>query len=309
MKLLTMGCKLLAFRYLHADVLEINKGGQRRQLFWGWVIPAVLLLAAFTTRSGAQITILHNFGDGSVPGDGWSPTAAVMQGPDGNFYGTTYESPSVNGTVFEMTPSGTETLLYTFTFGTYGPACNLLYYNGNLIGTTELGGVSGGQNGSYGTVFATSLSGTTTLWHEFHNGSVPHDGWDPYAGVSLGSDGFLYGTTRAGGIYNKGTIYKIDPTNQKLTVVHSFSGSGYGPWASLILANDGNYYGTTTLSTTVVKDGYIMGGIFKMTPKGEVSFLYKFKTTGPAGYLPYAPPIQATDGNFYGTAVGGGRIP
>jgi len=277
---------------------RISHGHELR--IWRTVVPLLLLLCGLVGRSDAQLTILHNFGDGSAPDDGWSPEGGVIQGSDGNFYGTTYE----NATVFQMTPSGTVTTLYAFTFGTYGPASDLLEYGGNLIGTTELGGIVGGQAGSYGTVFATPLSGTTTFWHEFKDGSVPDDGFAPYGSLILGSDGFLYGTTKLGGAHNKGTIYKIDPTDQKLTIVHSFRAGNGEPWAGLLLAKDGNYYGTTTAS---LKTANAFGGIFKMTPSGKVSFLYTFTTSSAAGYLAYAGLIQASDGNFYGVATSGGK--
>jgi uncharacterized repeat protein (TIGR03803 family) len=271
-------------------------------MIWAWVVPLLLFLCGFSSKTDAQLTILHNFGDGSVPNDGWSPQAGVIQGSDGNFYGTTYLNPSeANGTVFQMTPSGTVTILYTFTSNTYGPTCELFDYNGTLIGTTELGGVSGGKAGSYGTVFATPISGTTEFWHEFHDGSVPHDGWAPFGGVILGSDGFLYGTTIKGGTHGEGTIYKIDPTTQKLSIVYSFGASANEPWAALLLASDGNYYGTTSVGTE--NDG----AIFKMTPEGKVSVVYEFPASGATGVNVRQPLIQASDGNFYGVATAGGK--
>jgi uncharacterized repeat protein (TIGR03803 family) len=304
MKVRTSMRKLLISRGLRGSLQGANNrsfGGQILMTL-GRLVSISFLLCGFVGRSEAQLTILHNFGDGSVPDDGWTPESGLIQLSNGNFYGTTYLNPDANGTVFQMTPSGAVTILYTFTFGTYGPSSSLLYYGGGLVGTTPLGGIAGGKSGSYGTVFATALSGTTSFWHEFKDGTVPHDGANPYGSLIVGSDGFLYGTTIFGGTHNEGTIYKIDPANQKVTIVHSFSAGSSGPWGALVLAKDGNYYGTTTVSSTA----NTFGGIFKMTPEGKVSILYTFTTSGAAGYLAYAPLIQATDGNFYGVTVGGG---
>src|SRR5260370_11612951 len=299
MELLTMSGKLLTRGYLHghvseADSRDLHRG---RLAVWGWVIPIVLLVCTFAVKSDAQLTILHNFGDGSVPGDGAAPESGLTLAPDGNFYGTTENTAEgLNGTGYQITPPGTETILYTFQFETELGFSNLFYYSGDLIGPSGLGGVLGGKAGSYGLVYATPVSGTTAFWHKFHDGTVPHDGSDPRGGLILGSDGFLSGTTTFGGANNLGTIYKIDPTTQKLTIVHSFSKESSAPWAGLLLANDGSYYGTTTGSSAATD----FGGIFKMPPKGKVSFVYKFTLSGTAGYFDYTPLIQASDGNFYG---------
>jgi uncharacterized repeat protein (TIGR03803 family) len=124
-------------------------------------------------------------------------------------------------------------------------------------------------------------------------------------------DGNFYGTTYAGGIEGtngpSGTLFKITPTGQ-LTTLHSFCANGpgggcpdgYYPYAGLVQALDGNFYGTTTGGGT-----HDLGIIFKITPTGTLTTLYSF--TGEAdGYSPQAGLVQATDGNFYGTAAGGG---
>jgi uncharacterized repeat protein (TIGR03803 family) len=158
----------------------------------------------------------------------------------GTLYGTTYGNPAIgNGTVFSVTPSGTETVLYSFKGGSdgAGPRAGLLEFNGLLYGTTL-----GGGNGN-GTVFNVTLAGTETVVHSFQGGS---DGKDPQAAL-INVHGTLYGTTIYGGAYGAGTVFKVTKTGA-VKVVYSFGSSGandgYEPFASLINLG-GTLYGTT----------------------------------------------------------------
>ncbi len=110
------------------------------------------------------------------------------------------------GTVFEVTPDGTETVLHSFTGGTDGsyPAAGLLRdAKGNLYGTTTGGGSDG-----YGTVFRVTMTGTETVLHSF-TGS---DGYYPIAGLVKDANGNLYGTTEFGGSHGSGTVFKVTRT-------------------------------------------------------------------------------------------------
>jgi uncharacterized repeat protein (TIGR03803 family) len=246
----------------------------------------------------AQLTILHSFGDGSVPNDGAIPMAGLIQAPDNNFYGTTSEQAGNlyhgNGTVFELTLAGSVHIVHDFVLGQHmEPAAALLYYNGELLGTTL-----GGGDQDNGTVFRTKLTGKTARWHEFTGA----DGSNPQSSVILGSDNNLYGTTFGGGSADAGVVFKISPTlPHTLTVLYSFAftqGEGANPIAGLFLAQDGNYYGTTGF------EGGPKGGglIFQLTPGGQLTYIYQF----PKNDIPNAPLIQDQNGNFYGTDLGGG---
>ena len=169
------------------------------------------------------------------------PEAGLVQGSDGNFYGTTYVGgANGDGTVFKTTPSGTLTTLYSFA-GSDGdtPVAGLVQSrDGNFYGTTSAGGVNDG-----GTVFKITPSGTlTTLYSFAGNGS---DGANPFAELVQGSDGNFYGTTLSGGENNDGTVFKITPSGT-LTTLYSFAGSdGDQAYAGLVQGSDGNFYGTT----------------------------------------------------------------
>ena len=118
------------------------------------------------TPSGTE-TVLYSFAGGS---DGEHPYAGVIQGSDGNFYGTTYQGgASGYGTVFKVTPSGTETVLYSFAGGSSdgaNPEAGLTQgSDGNFYGNTSAGGAS-----NLGTVFELTPGGTETILHAFAGG-------------------------------------------------------------------------------------------------------------------------------------------
>jgi uncharacterized repeat protein (TIGR03803 family) len=114
--------------------------------------------------------------------------------------------------------------------------------------------------------------------------------------LAQGRDGNLYGNTPSGTVNGAGGVFKLTPAGA-LTVLHSFSGLSDGgtPYGGLTLATDGNFYGTTYGGGTA---GF--GTVFKITPAGTLTTLYSF-TDATDGSEPYAPPVQGTDGNFYGT--------
>ena len=255
----------------------------------------------FKTNSSGSVTILHNF---TISGtDGCEPTARLLQGSDGNFYGTTsFCGSDSGGTVFKITASGTLTALHEFEPGQGDggePYAGLVQASdGNFYGTTTQGGTQHGN----GTVYKITPGGTVTILHSF----ACTEGCAPYGGLAQGSDGNLYGTTRDGGTngFNYGTVFKI-ATNGTFTLLHTFEGSDGGePYASLIQATDGNFYGTTSSA-----GAHGAGTIFKITPGGTLTTLYSFCAGGypcADGQEPYGPLLQATNGNFYGTTYIGG---
>jgi uncharacterized repeat protein (TIGR03803 family) len=259
------------------------------------------------TPDGTE-TVLYSFAGGSS--DGEYPQAGLIQGSDGNLYGTTYAGGTGNvGTVFRIGLDGTETVLYSFVGSSSAGASSsdgaLPYGNliqgsdGNFYGTTILGGTGG-----YGTVFRVTSGGAETVLHSFTGGS---DGLEPFAGLIQGTDGSFYGTAQGGGggTYTYGTVFKITAAGV-LTVVHTFTGGasdGAFPYSNLILGTDGNFYGTT-FEGGGSGNGY--GTIFRVTPAGAEAVVYSFAGGSTDGNYPIGGLIQATDGNFYGMTQSGG---
>jgi uncharacterized repeat protein (TIGR03803 family) len=248
----------------------------------------------FNITPGGTLTTLHFFS--TLGSDGRNIRAGLVQGTDGNFYGTTQQGgTSGHGTVFRITPSGTLTTLYSFAVSDgASPYAGLVQgTDGNFYGTTDAGGTGG-----YGTVFKITPSGTLTTLHSFP--AFVGDGLYPDAALVQGSDGNFYGTTNGGGASGSGTVFKIT-AGGTLTTLYSFAWpDGQSPAAALIQGSDGNFYGTTYSGGAICS----CGTVFKITPAGTLTTLHSF--AGSDGYSPAAALIQGTDGNFYGTTYYGG---
>ena len=262
----------------------------------------------FKISTNGALTSLHSFTGGN---DGAGPQAALVQGSDGNFYGTTEQGGTNggNGTVFKMSTTGALTSLYSFTGGRDGGgplAAVVQGTDGNFYGTTEGGGAR-----NVGTVFKISANGMLTSLYSFSGGN---DGGNPYAGLVQGNDGNFYGTTAYGGTNNAGTVFKIS-ANGMLTSLYSFTGGNDGgnPEASLVQGTDGNFYGTTEDGGMYVGPyGNTYGTVFKISTTGALTTLHSFGAVTNAigvaldGASRQAALVQGSDGNFYGTTGGGG---
>ena len=192
-------------------------------------------------------------------------------------------------------PGGTLTTLHSFDFfGADGsePIGTLVQgTGGDFYGTTIIGGTGCGGQGC-GTVFKITPSGTLTTLHAFDQ----TDGYEPYAGLVQGTDGNFYGTTMYGGANGDGVVFKMTPSG---TVMRLYS------FCSQSDCTDGSFYGTTENGggVTGVCGSEGCGTLFKITPSGTLTTLHEFKPS--EGYFPNAL-VQDTDGEFFGTAGGGG---
>ena len=257
----------------------------------------------FKITSTGTLTTLYSFCSQAGCPDGQFPLASLVQGIDGNLYGTTFFGGGIvdAGTIFKITPSGALTTLYSFcsqsvcTDGS-DPSGLVQSTDGNFYGTTREGGLN-----DYGTVFRITPTGTLTTLHSF--GSQSTDGIYPYAGLVQATDGNFYGTTYVGGGNSSGTVFRIKP-NGTLTTLYAFCSQsgctdGQGPGAGLVQATDGSLYGTT-----VYGGANLDGTVFKVTPTGTLTTLHSFEGTD--GDFPMSALVQGTDGNLYGTTTGGG---
>ena len=244
----------------------------------------------FKMTPQGDVTVLHNFGDGSVIHDGLYP-GQLTQGSDGNFYGVTISN------VFKITPQGNVTVLHSFGDGSVTsdgsePNCLIQGSDGIFYGTTSAGGLYGA-----GTFFKVTSNGNFTILHSFGGGSVINEGKVPLGSVIQASDGNFYGTTQLGGHSNLGSVFKITPQGD-VTILHSFgdgtvTNDGRHPSEGLIHGSDGNFYGLTDESAESGK-----GIVFRITPQGGITIL---DSVPPGGTF-----MQGSDGNFYGTTAYGG---
>ena len=249
----------------------------------------------FRITPAGVLTTLHSFT--GYPADGQDPLGTLIQGSDGNFYGTTAGGGTVEGgTVFRMTPAGGLTILCSLGNGYDGaqPYAGVIQgSDGNFYGTTRLGG-----NGA-GTVFQVTPAGAyTTLYSFAYLGTTA--GSDPIASLVQGSDGNFYGTTETNGVDGAGTVFRITPAGA-FTSLYSFTGNNQTLDGALIQAKDGNFYGTTYYG-----GAHSVGEVFQLTPAGVVTTVYSFGDLPTDGVGPAAALVQGSDGNFYGTTQTGG---
>jgi uncharacterized repeat protein (TIGR03803 family) len=255
------------------------------------------------SRAEAAYKILHEFGDSK--NDGESPYAELIN-VKGTLYGTTGGGGSHGGlgTVFSITKTGKETVLYSFGRNGDGadPEAGLLNANGTLYGTT----LSGGRESYYsaGTVFSVTQSGKEKLLHTFSSPDTyyqPNNGIHPTAGL-IDVNGTFYGTTSQGGLaFYCGIVFSVTMSH-KFKVLHKFCSThndGAQPEAALLDVN-GTLYGTTYYG------GLGDGTVFSITPAGDYRTLYSFGTTHDDGESPASTLINV-NGTLYGTTSGGGN--
>ncbi len=203
----------------------------------------------FKLSTSGQETVLHEFTGGI---DGATPEGSLVLDKSGNLYGTTHAGGVSNaGTVFLVTRTGKEKVLYSFTGGADGaaPIAGLTMDTaGNLYGTTTAGGSSG--NGAVFKLAVPTVAGgpwKESLLYSFGTGT---DGAIPVSGVTLDESGDLYGTTSAGGTYGYGTVFQLKRSKSGWTenILHDFAlGSDGGvPYAGLVLGGKGIFYGAAT---------------------------------------------------------------
>jgi uncharacterized repeat protein (TIGR03803 family) len=259
----------------------------------------------FSSASAQTFTTLVDF-NGT---NGGSPVAELIEGSDGDFYGTTLAGGSSGlGTVFRMTPEGTVTTLFNFNNSTgVNPQGRLLQdRDGNFYGTTSGGGLPNCSLGC-GTVFRISATGNFTSLVRFNKAN----GGTPLAGLAQGRDGNFYGITTFGGSSavdgnsGYGTIFRMTANGALTTLVNFNNANGAYPHAGLTLGTDGNFYGTTQAGGIST-----FGTVFRVTPRGKLTTLVNFECPNGVcakGLSPLGEVIQGNDGNFYGTTSNAGK--
>lgn len=254
------------------------------------------------SKDGSNLTILRSFGTDS---DGVYPMGVIEGKNDGVLYGTTeFGGTNLNGTVFRMSKDGNGyRIIHAFggpsEDGRFPFAGVIEGSDGALYGTTYGGGPS-----SVGTVFKLNKDGTgyrVLLNFNYQNGA------NPVAGLLLGSDSLLYGTTYMGGFSGFGTVFTLNQDGTGFAVLlHNFTGigsppqDGHYPNAAPLEGSDGFLYGTTRSGGT-----NFQGTIYKMSKDGNsYTLLHSFSSSRQGdGSEPAAALVEGTDGALYGTTT------
>jgi uncharacterized repeat protein (TIGR03803 family) len=267
-------------------------------VFAGFVVAAA-------PASAATELVVYSFG--SVANDGIFPAAGLID-VGGTLYGTTANTAGDaprDGTVFSVTPSGVEKVVYSFGSAPHdgaNPQAGLIEVGGKLYGTTYNGGSASG-----GTVFSVTPLGVEKAVYSF--GSVAHDGANPEAAL-IDVGGTLYGTTRYGGRSTQcaggcGTVFSVTRSGVE-KVVYSFgsvANDAVNPQTGLIDVA-GTLYGTTSTGGSAACG---CGAVFSVTPSGVENVVYSFGSVANDGANPQAGLI-VVDGTLYGTTVSGGSV-
>lgn len=243
----------------------------------------------------------------SMPVENARPYGSLTYGFDGNFYGVSspQEDPA---TLFRMTSEGEVTTLFTFT-GISGPhkghepQSHLTQHpNGSLYGMAPYGGEF-----DCGTLFRIDIdelgeASFTTLF-DFTGTSGDYPGTSPVGSLTLGPDGYFYGTTIYGGEFNGGTLFKVSPDGEFTSLHHFNPSTGMSnPETTLILGKDGHFYGSTGNNSSG------NGSLFRTTREGVITSLVEFTGTGGSfkGKRPGRKLAINAEGHFYGVTSQGG---
>lgn len=280
-------------------------------------------------------TVIHSFGRGSD--DGANPKG-LIQGSDGDFYGTTTNGGIQNcvratvqiagppgkyidstgcGVLYKINARGEVAILHYFSGGTDGqqPIPTLVEVgNGEFYGATDTGGIVNNlcDVDGCGLIFRVTTGGQKTTVHPF--GAISADGFRPI-GLTLGTDGILYGTTAVGGAQSQGTVFTVSAEGT-YTILHAFGSLGSGaaayPYGSLVEGSDGNFYGASRYGGIGRFDLCELGcgTLYRISPTGAETMVYAFSETAngafPNGAVPEGSLIAGSDGNLYGLTSYGG---
>jgi uncharacterized repeat protein (TIGR03803 family) len=267
-----------------------------------WLLTLFLMLLPPALHGGFFLTNLASF----YCTNGSMPSGPLGLAADGNFYGTTADGGTGNGTscggggtVFRMTPAGDLSTVVVFgpENGEHPSGRMVQGTNGVLYGTTALGGTSGG-----GTFFQISPSNTVITLFSFGSQSGRH----PYAGLVVGGDGNLYGTTDQDAVgQNLGTIFQVS-SGTNLVTLHQFNQTnGYGP-NFLSVGDDGKIYGSTAGGGAYYDEARPLGfgTVFTVNTDGTFTSLASFGGTN--GYYAGGQIAMGRNGKLYGTTTAGG---
>jgi uncharacterized repeat protein (TIGR03803 family) len=245
---------------------------------------------------GGKVTALHTFEPAQVAGS----SGALIQGNNGNFYGTDIGGGHGAGTIYEATPEGAVTVLYTFcsktdcTDGSTPYGAMIMGSDGNFYGTTYAGGANTTAcNGGCGTLFQITPAGKFTTLYSFCSQANCADGSRPEGGLLQETNGTFYGTTYSGGNDDLGTIYSLSTATTQAPFVKPLQKSANAGATVMILGNNltgatqvlfnGIAAAFTVVSSTEIKAtvpaAASTGTVTVVTPRGTLKTIVIFYVT------------------------------
>jgi uncharacterized repeat protein (TIGR03803 family) len=272
----------------------------------------------FKLSPNGDETVLYSFCSQANCTDGYYPQYGVIMDKSGNLYGTTEVGGASNaGVVYEISPDGTETVLYSFTGGSdgSGPEGVIMDKAGNLYGTTFVGGTiqAGLCSNGCGVVYKLVPDGTkstATVLYAFQGASDAHQ---PGANLIMDKAGNFYGTGNGGACTDRGTVWEVSPKKDGHwtgTVLHSFGcgTDGIAPLGGVIMDKAGNLYGTTPQGGNVsAQCVFGCGTVYEIVPNGAKSTeTVLFDFDGKNGFTPNSGVIMDKAGNLFGATGHGG---
>lgn len=282
------------------------------------------LPAGAVTPLAVSPAFVHSF---TEKPDGAQPLGGLVKGSDGSLYGTTQyggiygydplDNANGNGTIFRIAADGTYSVLYSFQpmttslgnpDGRWPSMALTAATDGSLYGTTPYGGSSDGGVVFHYLTSTGTTSGLSVLRNFVGNDADPN-GSQPEAGVAIGLDGLIYGTTQYGGTVSPddGTVFKVGSDGSNFKVLKSFGNATKAtlPDGQLLAASDGKLYGVTQYYS-----GSPGGALYRIAPSGSgFVILHKFNlsTEGEFYYVGTVPGvIEGSDGYLYGATMNGG---
>jgi uncharacterized repeat protein (TIGR03803 family) len=262
--------------------------------------------AVYRVTPSGTLTDIYSFCPEHTCINGSNPNSGLILATNGDLYGTTaYGGSSNNGTIFRITIEGKLKTLYSFCPD--GGSCSGAYYPTGLIQASDdnfYGTTSALEYGGGGTIFELSAAGDFKTLYSFCSEPNCTDGANPFSGPMQASNGNFYGTTFDGGPYDQGEVYELSPSG-RFDILYGFCADANGnncpygeePIGGLSEGSNGSLYGTTAAGGAC----YLCGTVFEITSAGQLTTLHRLD----AGSDPTAAPIQASDGNFYGTTLDG----
>ena len=248
------------------------------------------------TPNGAEFKVRHSFGKTGP----YELHGNITIASDGKIYGVTRNGgESLAGTIYRISPDSSDLeILHPFseTDGNQPFSAPIEGSDGILYGTTSIGG-----NFDLGIIYSIEKNGANfTVLH--HCGES--NGANPIGSLLESADGKLYGLANKGGIYNEGTLYRIEKDGSNFELLYSFDGVAEGryPYGALIEDTDGILYGTLS------SGGPMLGGsIFSIEKDSfDLSLLKTFGFSTDDGNFPYGTLMESVDGKIYGNTFSGG---